>query len=260
MPRKLPFAELQISHFVKDVFRAAMHSQVELGDRHPARVKPHYERDPDEHEFYMLKVGNALAALLTCCEHLQNIPLFLSNYHETPSMKHAGINRKRHIVFHIESYIIRVQGLFDRVLKLIDAIFHLLNDPKNCRSHIILKNLKVKHHATVLSAVKKLEKLLERYAEQRNEVIHAGSFQEDRLRILEMYYIVEDAERIEGKPPSFDYADLKSGMTREIVTDKKKEFKAFNVELAACLIEVFAVLAPCYTKEEHALRLRLGKH
>jgi len=259
MQQTLPFAELQVLPFVNDVFRAAMRSQVELRDSHPARVKPHYDRDPDEHEFYLLGVGKAIAELLTCCEHLQNIPLFLSNYHETPSMKRAGINRQRHIVFHIESYIIRVQGLFDRVLKLIDAVFHLLNDPKNCRSHIILKNVKVKHHATVLSTVKKLKKLLERYAEQRNEVIHAGSFQEDRLRILEMYYIVENSERIEGKPPSFDYAGLKSEMTREIVTDKKKEFTAFNVELAACLIEVFVVLAPCYTREEHALRLRLEK-
>ncbi len=254
-----PFSELQVHPFVKDALRAAMSSQEALGDSHPGRVKPHYNREPDEHEFYLLGVGKAIAELLTCCEHLQNIPLFLSNYHETTSMKRAGINRQKHIVFHIESYIIRVQGLFDRVLKLIDAVFHLLNDPKNCRPHIILKNVKVKHYTTVPKTVKRLEKLLERYAEQRNEVIHSGSFQEDRLRMLEMYYIVENAEHIEGKTSSFDYASLKSEMTRKIVTDKKNEFSAFNIELAACLIDVIAVLVPCYTREEHALRLRLRK-
>ncbi len=259
MQQTLPFAKLQILPFVNEVTRAAVQSQVELRDRYPIRVQPHYERDPDEHEFYLLGVGKALVEVLTCCEHLQNIPLLLSNYHETPSMKRAGINRQRHIVFHIESYIIRVQGIFDRVLKLMDAVFHLLNDPKNCRPHIILKNVKVKHHDPVLSAVKKLEKLLDRYAAQRNEVIHAGSFQEDRLRVLEMYYVLENAERVEGKQPSRDYAGLKSEMSREIVTEKKKEFTAFNAELAACLIEVFAALAPCYTREEHVLRLRLGK-
>ena len=174
-------------------------------------------------------------------------------------MKRAGINRQKHIVFHVESYIIRVQSLFDRVLKLVDAVFHLLNDAKNCRPHVILKNIKVKHHEPVLRSIKKLEKLLDRYASQRNEVIHAGSFQEDRLRVLELYYVLENAERLGGRTLPRGYAGRRNEMAREIVREKKSEFTVFNAELAAALIEVLNALSPCYKTEEHALRLRLEK-
>lgn len=258
-PSPLPFSPLYETEFVSETTRSAIHVQASLVDQAPIRIEPQYACAPDEHEFYLLGVGKALVEVLTCCEHLQNIPEMLTSFRETSSAKRFGINLQRHIVYHVESYIIRVQGLFDRVLKLLDAVFHLLNDPRNCRSHIILKNVKVKHHQEVLASVKRLGKLLDRYAVKRNEVIHEASFQEDRLRTLEMYYIAEAASRQDSSFPKRDYAALIRELSREIVSEKKNEFMEFNMRLASALQELLAVLHPCYKAEERALRLRVGK-
>lgn len=255
----LPFSSLYEAEFVTEATRSAIQVQSSLVDRAPIRVEPQYTSEPDEHEFYLLGVGKALVEVLTCCEHLQNIPAMLTSYRETASTKRVGINRQRHIVYHVESYIIRVQGLFDRVLKLLDSVFHLLNDPRNCRSHVVLKNAKVKHHQEVLASVKRLEKLLGKYAAKRNEVIHEASFQEDQLRMLEMYYIADAASRQDSSFPKRDYAEMIRELSTEIVSEKKHEFMEFNVQLAASVQELFAVLYPCYKAEERALRLRVGK-
>lgn len=258
-PSPIPFAPLYEAQFVNETSRLAIQAQASLGDKAPVQVAPQYSRDPDEHEFYLLGVGKALAEVLTCCEHLQNIPALLTNFRESESTKKVGLNRQRHIVYHIESYIIRVQGLFDRVLKLLDAVFHLLNAPRNCRSHIILKNRKVVHHQKVLASVKQLDKLLNKYAVTRNEVIHEASFQEDRLRRLEMYYIAQTESQLDPTFPQRDYPGLIRELAREIVKEKKVEFMEFNLQLSSAIQELLSNLYPCYIAEEKALRLRLGK-
>jgi hypothetical protein len=57
---------LKTHTLVKQGLLEAVKVQKSLNDRHPVRIDPHYERDPDEHEFYLLTVGHALAELPTC--------------------------------------------------------------------------------------------------------------------------------------------------------------------------------------------------
>lgn len=244
--------------FVQRALLRAVDVQKALGDRAPTKIEAEYSRDPGEHEFFLLGVGHCTAELLTCCEHLEHIPLYVSNYHETPSMKKAGINRHKHIVYQIEGYLVRAQSLFDRMLKLVDAVFHLLNAPQNCRSTIILKNLKVKRTRVPIE-LKRLEKLLGRYATSRNEVVHHHSFKDDRLRVLEMYHIIQDIEPSNPAARRRDYSEIRKERTEEIVRKKKREFLEFNEQLAQAIIAVLDALEPHYKREERGLRVRLGK-
>ena len=131
MGHQLSLSVVQDHRFVDKVLRSTFEAQRGLKDNALIRVEPEYERDPNEHEFYLLRIGKCLVDLLTCCEHLEHIPLYISNYRETSAMKKAGITRHKHLVLHIEDYLIRVSGLQDRCVKLIDAAFHLLNDSRN---------------------------------------------------------------------------------------------------------------------------------
>ena len=244
--------------FVQRAMFSAVDIQKSLGDRAPTKIQPKYSRDPDEHEFFLLGVGHCIAELLTCCEHLEAIPFYISNYRETPSMRKAGINRHKHIVYHIEGHLVRTQAVFDRILKLVDAVFHLLNAPQNCRETVVLKNLKVKR-TRVPTALKRLDKLLSPYAASRNEVVHHHAFKDDRLRVLEMFHIVADMKASSADAQRRDYSDIRKELTEAIIREKKKEFLKFNLQLAQAIIAVLDTLEPHYDREERGLRLRLGK-
>ncbi|MHB1058951.1 MAG: Cthe_2314 family HEPN domain-containing protein [Rhodanobacter sp.] len=253
-----PFDPILLMPFIKETLGASARVLAVLGDR-PARLEPELDRDPDEHEFFMLNVGASLSHLLTCCEHLRATPVFLANYRSTPSLRSAGLGRHTHVVLHVESYLIRVRGVLDRVLQVVNAVFHLCNDSRTCSEHVILKNKRVEHHPDVVVSVKKLKKVLDRYSAARNEVVHSKPYMEQRLRHAEMYELAERWHALDDEQTPNHYAALKNELLRDIVQDKKLEFETFNTELAALLKTVMNALAPCYKSEEEALRLRVGK-
>ncbi len=229
-------------------------------DTRPGKLETKLSRDLDEHEFFLTNVSKALVEVLYCCDHLATIPFLLSNYKETPSLKRVGMDREKYITYQVENYIVRVQGLYDRLLVLINSVFHLLNDQKNCRKHIILKNIKVEI-TSIPSILKKLENLITPYSKQRNEITHFTSFKDQDLYTLSMFNLIArhrslDPQESDSKS---DIVLLISDSIREIVTSKKKEFLAFNETLADAVIEVLNSLVDPYKKEEHALRLRTGK-
>jgi hypothetical protein len=250
--------ELDMHPFVLDVLQKSVEMQKQLGVRHLAKVDPDYKREPDEHEFFHLGCGTCLAEVLDCCHQLHQIPVYLGNHRQTPAMERAGINRHSQIVYHVENYIIRTQSLLDRMLKLVDAVFHLLNDPRNCRYDVVIKNVKVQV-SDVPESIKSLRTLLNRYSAVRSEVVHHHSIKEDDLRYLDMLFLAQRYERFSPRPNLPNVSGLVKESTQEVLRGKKKEFVEFNKEIASAITHVFDKLAPYYTREEAALRLRLSK-
>ena len=243
---------------VSTSLRKAIAVQQSLGDKAVMKTKPDYSREPDEHEFFLLGVGTALAEVLTTFEHLTYLPVFLANYSPTPAMERKGINRHKHLTYHIESYLVRTQGVLDRILKLVDAIFHLLNDPKQCREAVILNNQKVKR-TKIPNIIKNLRKLLSRYSADRNQIVHHHSVTNDELRRLEMLYIYSDILTKEGDPDIGNVKELRRELTSKVVQSKKREFSAFNIDLEEALNAVFDSLEHHFNLEERSLLRKLGK-
>jgi hypothetical protein len=223
-----------------------------------ASVEPDYIRDPDEHEFYLIGVGHQMAEVLSCCQQLAHIPIFLTNYSETRKMVRAGVTRHSAIVYHIENYVIRTQSLLDRMLKLVDAVFHLTNDPRNCRFDVILQNVKVQV-SDLPDSIKAFRKLLGRYSRVRNEVAHEHSLKDEALRRLDLLYLVERWESISPKERDSNVRDLISENILEILMTRRREFLAFNKEIGSSIAGIFDKLAPYYSREEKSLRLRSSK-
>jgi len=173
-------------------------------------------------------------------------------------MDKAGINRHSQIVYHVENYLLRTQSLLDRVLKLLDAVFHLLNAPRNCRYDVVMRNVKVQV-SDVPESIKNLKNLLDRYSRVRNEIIHHHSIKEDALRRLDMFFLIERWEGISPNETPSDIGPLIKDTIFEILWFKKREFLAFNKEVARSIAPIFDKLTPYYAREERALRLRLSK-
>jgi len=236
-----------------------MRTEAALGGTPPKLFRGEFDRPPNDHEFYLMWVGTCTAELLTCCEQLDLAPHLLANYRETPAMRQRGVNRHSHMVFHVEGYLIRTQSLFDRCLRLVDAVFDLRNDPKNWREHIVPANFRVRRTA-IPKLLRSIKKLLDRYARARIEIVHRGSIKDDQLHHLEMYYVLEEVERAEGKFRTFpDYANLRKELARQLVRSKKTEFLAFNAELTGALRPFLDALLPDFRMTENGLLLQLRK-
>jgi Cthe_2314-like HEPN len=152
--------DLDLHPFVHDVLEKVAAVDKLLGNRSRATATHDYAREPDEHEFFLIRVAISMAEVLNCWHQLDQIPILLANHCQTATMDKAGINRHSQIVYHVENYLIRTQSLLDRILKLIDAVFHLLNDPRNCRYEVVIKNVKVQV-SEIPESIKSFKKLLE---------------------------------------------------------------------------------------------------
>jgi len=152
-------------------------------------------------------------------------------------MREAGITRAGHLQYNIENYLIRTQSLHDRVLKLVNVVFHLGLHPRDCRHDTISENIHVEI-TDVPVKLKSIRKLLERYKKERNIVIHHESYNEDDLRKLEMFYLVQENEDQSdpGDQELFQYASR--DLTRKTVIQKTDEFDQFNESLFFSIISI----------------------
>jgi hypothetical protein len=162
-------------------------------------------------------------------------------------MKKVGINRYKYLRYHIENYFIRVQGLYGRVLKLINAVCDLSNDPKYCFENVILKNKKVKN-ADIPNFVKQLKKTLDTYISFRNEIIHHESYREEDLVLLEVLNFINRMAPKAAKKMYPPYPVVIEIFKKKIIRQKKDEFVTLNKKIEHDLIAIFDKLLHHYEK------------
>ena len=214
---------------------------------------------PDEYEFYLMRVGNRLATLLAHCEQLAHSILFLTNYRETTATRHAGVTRAKHIRYEIESYIVRTQTLYDLVLKLVDAVFHLTNADTQCRHPTIVQNLRVKR-TNVPKLLSKLQKKLTDFRDARHKIIHRGGYQEEDLYRLELYTELEESYRRAGQdmPPDMAFLpEAKREMIQELIRKQKALYTRFNDSVFQLIGDIFDCLYGHFVKEERRIQLMI---
>jgi hypothetical protein len=237
----------------------AVKTQKSLNDRHPVKVNPHYERDPDEHEFFLIGVGHALAELLNLCEQLSHIGVYMARFSSTPATRAAGITRDKHLLYHIENHLIRLHATYDRCLLVVDAIFHLLNAATAISQPVIASNLKVAR-TSIPKKLKAIRKVLAPTIDTRNDVIHHHAYKEDLLRELEMFCLADNVLPHEQSGPlSQRYIRSRiRELTRDLVKKKTNEFAALNAALFAAIAQLLTDLQPIYAKEMRLVKARVN--
>jgi hypothetical protein len=249
--------DLKAHSLVQEALQDAVRVQSSLNDKHPNKVKPSYERDPDEHKFYVIVVGHAIAELLTWCEQISHVAPYLAAFPNTAATRAAGITRHSHLLYHVENHVIRAHSVYDRALQLIDAVFHLLNSPAECTHKVVLSNLKVARTDTP-SRMKTLRKVLASSIDVRNALVHRESYKEDPLRMLEMYCVFASIDSYEPRGPLGKEAinEHVKTLSRDLVKAKRKEFEQFDSELFGALLELLSALYPVYRREKKLVAIR----
>lgn len=216
-----------------------------------------FSRDPDEHEFYQLRVGRAIAELLASCEQISQALTYLA-YSPSPRLRREGITSHAHILYHFENHAIRIHSLYDRSLQLVDAVFHLLNAANEISHKVVAGNLKVAR-TDIPARLKALRAVLAPTFDVRHEIIHRESFKDDALRKLEMYCVVGGfaSEDDQGPLKLSRVKARERELAREVVRDRRRDLGAMNARLYEATHELFSKLEPLYKREKAALARRV---
>jgi hypothetical protein len=246
MKEKKTLDDLEKHPLVGRCFKDAIRLVIELEDSRPLTVKPSWKREPYEYEYYQLKVGSTLTTLLNACQQLTDSVLYLSSFTPSKRMKQHGVTRQRHVQYCIESYIVHAQSICDKLLVLVDAVFHLGNSNESIGYASIGTNIHVRMSG-IDKELKAMNKIRNKYSYVRNEIIHHANFQEDDLRLLQGFSLVRDSmqdDRLNSQ--------LK-GFTREYIQKKIVEFNGHVALLFEHLYRTLNALDKIYQKKKRAL-------
>jgi hypothetical protein len=221
--------------------------------------KKHHGRKSEytlcEHDFYIMRVGNRISMLISHCEQLSNAIHFMTTYRKTAGSMTAGANRISHLRYNVENFIIRTQTLYDLVLKLVDAVFHLTNDDSQCRHPTIVGNLKVKN-SSVPRLLKSLRRKLDEFHPARNVIVHGGQFEDKKLSTLELLALLETSCQLSGTelPPQLRHLpSIRAARTRELLKDRKSHYTRFTSEVIVLLVALLDELHKQFAKEKARL-------
>lgn len=200
----------------------------------------------DEHEYYIHNTGFFFFHMIQLCYQLNYAVELLTNFNYSSKNK---VTRDQHLIYNIENYIIRLTSLDDRLLQLVNAVFHLAIDEKNVNERSILTNLKVSR--TDFSFLyKEFKKQNSKYIGERNTIIHRHSYLDKKIRKIEVLYeshVLFKLNKINIEKAKF--------IRKDIITRYVKEFKSdfFNAN-TECITTLLPILDFLY---EHYLKTKI---
>ncbi|MES1933856.1 hypothetical protein T35B1_14684 [Salinisphaera shabanensis T35B1] len=218
-------------------------------------VDPHAIEIPDgvvldEQQYYIQKVGFFLAHSLTWYKQLDLAIEFLSNFDYS---KNIGATRADHLIYNLENYLIRVNSAYDRVLQLVNAVFHLCISEENVGHAVVVSNYKVQHRPEIVSKIKAVKKFLADYAQARHTLIHKHSWLDAKMRRLELFYMHDLDALSDDKEWKKRLRYVRSQYLRDFISEKKDEFNQLNEALAVKVSDLFAELGGEYQRQVRAL-------
>ena len=217
-------------------------------------------RDPDEYEFFVLRTGNRLAQTLTLYNQLLTSIAYIELPNAPRSLRAKGVSRHAHLLYGLENFLIRTNSFYDRALQLVDAVFHLGHDARDCRQQTITRNVFVATTA-IREHLRALHGVATRFAEIRNTIVHHSSFADDSLRNLEMYEVLFEEMQQGGEPITGVYRHLPrltNDLAAEIRRQRTDEFRSFCAELETATSSLFGGLVDPYSRMKARLRHASG--
>jgi hypothetical protein len=230
--------------FIQICLEDGLSADKAIGTKKIFKVKPDCPRIPTEYEYYILSVSSAATQLLNIFQDLEDSLLYLNLRSDSILLKRLGITKHRYIRYSFENFIIRSQSLHGRILFLIDAVFHLGTPDDHVTHRLIAGNIHVQM-SPVINDLKGIKKTLEKYLFQRNEVIHHRSYDEDDLRILEVFTIHQE---INPK-----YKIHVKELSSKLLSNKVIEYSEFMNVIFRAINVLFGNLQKEYDKRKNRL-------
>ncbi|MGD0656976.1 MAG: Cthe_2314 family HEPN domain-containing protein [Syntrophorhabdales bacterium] len=204
----------------------------------------------DEYQYYVHKVGFYLVHTLTWCKQLDLALEFMSNYDYG---KRIQASRADHLIYNIENYLIRLNSVYDRVLQIVNAVFHLCINEESVGHTVIVSNYKVLHRPKIVRSIKAIQKFLHDYGQARHTLIHRHSWLDLRLREIELFYLSERTDTGQNDEWGKFLKHYRANHLREYLAEKKGEFAKVNADLGHLLDQLFTTLLEEYERQKRKL-------
>lgn len=207
--------------------------------------------DFSEYEFYIHNTGFYFIHFLELSRQLENAIALLSNFRYDNKNE---ISRGDHLTYNIENYIIRLTSITDRVLQVINAVYHLCINEKDVNERVIINNLKVSR--TKLPKVyNEFRKSLKEYTGERNTIVHRHSFIDMQLKRIQIFYHKELTKgMLADKDKGDSFKEVRKGVLTKFVSERKKEFHQTNETCFKTLLPILDVLDEQYELNKHKLK------
>lgn len=212
-----------------------------------------YEREPTKVEFYILDIGNRWAHLLSWIEQLHHIPFYLNSFSPSKKMKAAEITRYKQILYNVENYIIRLASLYDRILLFVDSLFFIGNPQNRILHENIVNNIHVKM-SSIKSNLKEINKIISKYKDERNVIIHRHSHLDKKLRHIEMFELLLGDYIKEGDQNNHqDIISETKSLSRIYINEKIEELNSLNKNIVNKIEELFNACILIYNEKKKEL-------
>lgn len=205
-----------------------------------------------EYEFYIHKTGFYFFHLIQLCYQLEYGIELLSNFNYS---KKSKVTRDQHLTYNVENYIIRLSSINDRLLQLVNAVFHLCIDEKNVNDRIVLTNLKVSR-TNFEKLFKQFKNSNTKYIGERNTIIHKHSYLEKKLRKIHVLYESNFLDKYNNMNLELT-KDLRKDVLTKYIKETKSEFSKINSNCFSNLIPIFDFLQVEYGKMKVKLKINL---
>jgi hypothetical protein len=203
-----------------------------------------------EHQFYIHNVGFYLVNTLTLYKQLNLAIDFLSNFDYS---KKISATRADHLIYNVENYLIRLNSVYDRILQVVNAVFHLCISEENVSHSVIISNYKVRHRNKIHRKIKSIKKYLKDYEQARHTIIHKHSLLDVKLKKLKLFYLHNLKDLPENEKWKQDFKVARANYLRDYISDKKDEFFKVNDGLGELLSDLFDQLLEEYERQKDKL-------
>lgn len=244
------FTLLDVNKFVQTVLNDGREVLSDIKVSSTATELPD-DAELDEYQYYMQKVSFYLVHALTWCKQLDLAIDFLSNYSYSSK---TNSSRADHLIYNVENYLIRLNSVYDRVLQITNAVFHLGVDEEHVAHSVIVSNHKVKHRPAIGKKIKAVKNFLEGYSQARHTVIHRHSYVDAKLRRIEFLYLHDIGKLIGEEQWKESLKHLRYTHIRNYLAEKKVEFLQINDKLSLLLDSLFLSFLDEYVIQKRKLR------
>ncbi|ASJ98279.1 Cthe_2314 family HEPN domain-containing protein [Shewanella marisflavi] len=238
------FSELDENSFLVSVLKDG---EVAFSDIEVDKLATELPEDIElsEYQYYVQKVGFYLVNTISWCKQLDLAIELLSNFDY--SKKEAS--RADHLIYNVENYLIRIKSVHDRVLQLVNAVFHLCINEANVNHGVIVSNYKVQHRPETLKAVKAISKYLSEHEQIRHTLIHRHSLIDKDLKKIELFYL-NNFEHIDDEDKVKAYKYVRTEHLKKVLSEKKSEFREINSTLFTLINALFLELNSEYERQK----------
>jgi len=94
-------------------------------------------------EEYLHECFVSAGELVVACNQLEYALVYLSGYRQRRTADGSLITRADYVAYQIENFMIRLGTVTDRALRLVNVVFQLGIQPKECRRSVIADNAHV---------------------------------------------------------------------------------------------------------------------